>query len=239
MKPIYRFLLAGIITAAVRLPAQTITSQPTSQVVPPGGSVSFTVAVSGTGPYSYHWQLAGTNLPSLIATVAGGGGYYPNDGSPATNVTLSPQGLALDASGNLFIADSYWNRIFKVRTNGIIVSVAGSGSPGLGSYSGDGRSATNANLNQPSGVTLDTTGNLFIADTSNNRIRKVDTNNIITTVAGNGNDGFSGDGGGILATDTSLWLPYGVAVDSTGNLFIADQQNSRVRKVRFFTDYSG
>ena len=98
-------------------------------------------------------------------------------------------------------------------------------------YSGDGGAATNAELDYPSDVAVDATGNLFIADPYNNRIRKVGTNGIITTVAGNGTNGYSGDGG--AATNAELNDPYGVAVDATGNLFIADSDNDRIRKVVF------
>ena len=134
--------------------------------------------------------------------------------------------MALDASGNLYIADDDNNRIRKVDTNGIITTVAGNGSA---SYSGDGGAATNASLYYPCGVAFDASGNLYIADYGNNRIRKVDTNGIITTVAGNGSCGYSGDGG--AATNASLYYPYGVALDAFGNLYIADYDNNRIRKV--------
>ena len=96
-------------------------------------------------------------------------------------------------------------------------------------YSGDGGAATNAGLNYPSGVAVDAAGNLYIADSDNKRIRKVDTNGIITTVAGNGSAGYSGDGG--AATNARLYYPTGVAVDASGNLYIADTENNRIRKV--------
>ncbi len=133
----------------------------------------------------------------------------------------SPYGVAVDATGNLFIADTYNERIRKVGTNGIIITVAGNGTEG---YSGDGGAATNAELPYPAGVAVDATGNLFIADSGNNRIRKVGTNGIITTVAGNGHAGYSGDGG--AATNAELNYPAGVAVDATGNLFIADRKTT-------------
>ncbi len=102
-------------------------------------------------------------------------------------------------------------------TNGIITTVAGNGTNG---YSGDGGAATNAELQNPFGVAVDATGNLFIGDDGNSVIREVGTNGIITTVAGNGTTGYSGDGG--AATNAELYYPDGVAVDATGNLFIAD-----------------
>ena len=113
--------------------------------------------------------------------------------------------MAFDAFGNLYIADSVNNRIRKVDTNGIITTVAGYGYPEIGGYSGDGGAATNASLDYPSGVAFDAFGNSFIADTANSRIRKVDTNGIITTVAGNGSATYSGDGG--AATNAGLDYP--------------------------------
>ena len=136
--------------------------------------------------------------------------------------------MALDSSGNIFIADSWNHRIRRVEaSSGIITTVAGNGTQG---FSGDGYAATNANLAVPSGVAVDAAGNLFIADTYNNRIRLVDAvSGTITTVAGNGTAGFGGDGG--LATSASLDVPFGVAVDGSGNLFIADIGNQRIRRV--------
>jgi hypothetical protein len=170
----------------------------------------------------------GTN--GIITTVAGNGTRgYSGHGGPATNAELGlPQGVAVDASGNLFIADTYNMRIRKVGTDGIITTVAGNGTLG---YSGDGGAATNAELEYPWGVAVDASGILFIADSSNNRIREVGTDGIITTVAGNGTNGYFGDGG--AATNAELSDPYGVAVDASGNLFIADTDNERIREVVF------
>jgi len=164
----------------------------------------------------------------IITTVAGNGiGGYSGDSGAATNAELSsPSGVAVDATGNLFIADTGNAVIRKVGTNGILTTVAGNGNY---DYSGDGGAATNAELWSPSGVAVDATGNLFIADAGNAVIRKVGTNGIIITVAGNGTGGYSGDGG--AATNAELNWSSGVAVDATGNLFIADQYNNRIRKV--------
>jgi uncharacterized protein (TIGR03437 family) len=162
-----------------------------------------------------------------IATVAGIGGMgFSGDGGPATSALLYiPHGVAADSAFNLYIADTGNLRIRKV-SGGTITTVAGGGS-GF-PFSGDGGHATNASLNIPYGVAVDSAGNLYIADTGNNRIRKV-TDGTITTVAGNGNVGFSGDGG--PATSASLNQPWAVAVDSAGNLYIADYENNRIRKV--------
>jgi len=159
----------------------------------------------------------------VITTVAGGGSSLGDNG-PATSAQLSPYGLAVDNTGNLYIADISNNRIRKV-SNGVITTVAGNGMQGGG---GDGGPATSAQLSFPTGVAVDSIGNLYIADNFNNRIRKV-SNGVITTVAGNGTQGGGGDGGPAISAQLST--PYGVAVDSAGNLYIADYGNSGVRKV--------
>ena len=163
-----------------------------------------------------------------ITTVAGTGTQgYGGDGGPATSALLNgPYRVTLDAAGNLYIADSSNNRIRKVDTNGTIATVAGNGSA---SYSGDGGEATNASLDYPEDTAFDAAGNMYIADLSNNAIRRVDTKGIITTVAGNGFQGYSGDGG--PATQASLDGPVSVAVDAAGNLYISDQGNNVIRKV--------
>jgi sugar lactone lactonase YvrE len=203
---------------------------PANQSVAVGSTASFAVSVSGTGPFSYQWQCNGTNLPTtnIITTVAGNGSAaYSGDGGPATNAGVNyPGDVALDGSGNLFIADMGSNVIRKVSADGIITTVAGNGTQ---SYSGDGGQATNASLNLPAGVTLDFFGNLLIADMGNHRIRKVDPTGVIITVAGNGTNSYSGDGG--AATNAGLYYPEGVAFDPFGNLFIADRNNSRIREV--------
>ena len=193
-----------IFSAAAIVRAQpVITLQPTNLTVLSGGTATFTVAVSGTGPFTYQWLFNSNNLPnSIITTVAGSGtNNYSGDGAAATNATLaSPSGVAVDAVSNLFIADSANNRVRKVGTNGVITTVAGNGS---GGYSGDNGAATNASLYYPVGVAVDATGNLFIADSLNYRIRKVATNGIITTVAGDGSGGYGGDNA--AATAASLY----------------------------------
>jgi trimeric autotransporter adhesin len=151
------------------------------------------------------------------------------DGGQATSAVLGyPHGVAVDASGNIYIADTYHNRIHLVtKSTGIITTVAGTGSYG---YSGDGGLATSAALYDPSGVAVDASGNIYIADTYNHRIRLVTkSTGIITTVAGNGTRGYSGDGG--LATSATLDYPSGVAVDASGNIYIADDENLRIRLV--------
>ena len=164
----------------------------------------------------------------VIQTAAGIGIQgYSGDGGPATSALLHlPTGVALDTTGNLFIADSGNFRIRKVATNGTISTIAGNGTRG---YSGGGGQAGSAELNGPAGLATDSAGNLFIADNFNQRVFKVTPGGVISTIAGNGTPGYSGDGG--PATTAQLNEPWGVAVDSAGNLFIADLVNNRIRKV--------
>jgi trimeric autotransporter adhesin len=137
-------------------------------------------------------------------------------------------GVAVDTSGNVYIADTYNNRIRLVtKSTGIITTVAGDGTQGFG---GDGGLATSAQFNLPFGVAVDTSGNIYIADYNNDRVRVVTRGTgIITTVAGDGTDRYSGDGG--QATSTGVPTPYLIAVDTSGNIYIADSDNSRVRMV--------
>jgi hypothetical protein len=157
--------------------------------------------------------------PGTIITVAGTGkpGYSGDDG-PATQARLYwPVGLALDAAGNIYIADFYNLRVRKVSLDGTITTVAGTGQPG---FSGDGGKAKDAGLNFPTGLAVDSAGHLFVADRDNYRVRKVSPEGIISTVAGIGKKPYAGDGG--LATETGLRGPRGLAIDAVGNLFIAD-----------------
>jgi len=140
-------------------------------------------------------------------------------------VLMRPAGVAFDAAGNLYIADTDDHLILQVSPVGILSTVAGTGEQG---YSGDNGSAKSAVLDSPAGVAVDAAGNIYIADTHNNRIRKV-TSGAITTIAGTGAAGFSGDGG--AAASAVLNLPTAVAVDAAGNLYIADTNNHRIRKI--------
>ena len=178
-------------------------------------------------------------MSGIITTVAGGDGLLPGfgdegEGGPATLAALNhPEAVFLDNLGNMFFSDSVTNRVRKVDVNtNNITTVAGSGPPGPlnGGFSGDDGPATEARLTAPLGLFVDSSGNIFIADTLNNRIRKVDgMTGIITTVAGNGNGEFGNDG--VLATETSISVPSGVFLDNAGNIFIADTGGSRIRKV--------
>jgi sugar lactone lactonase YvrE/predicted esterase len=152
---------------------------------------------------------------------------FSGDGGPGVGAQLSfPTGLAIDRTGRLFIADSENHRVRMVDLDGTISTAAGTGAPG---YLGDNGPAREAGLNEPWGLACDANGNLFVADASNHRVRKVAPDGTITTVAGTGTAGFSGDEG--PATAAQISHPLGLAVDSAGNLFIVDQRNYRVRRV--------
>lgn len=173
---------------------------------------------------------AGAADLGVITTPAGNGAAgFSGDGGPAASASFyNPVDVAVDGAGTVYVADASNNRVRKIAAgSGIVTTVAGNGSLAFG---GDGGPATAASLWYPSAIALDSAGNLFIAEVNNDRVRRVDAQTgIITTVAGNGVNGFAGDGG--PATSASLYYPYGVAVDSQGNLFIADLNNERVRRV--------
>ncbi len=178
----------------------------------------------------------------IITTIAGNGtAGYAGDGGAATSAELKgPTGVAVDSTGNVYIADQANNRIRKVNAGtGVITTVAGTGTA---AFSGDGGPATSAAMYSPTDLTLDSAGNLYISDNANARIRKVAAGTgVITTYAGNGTAGFTGDGG--AATSADLNQPAGIAIDSAGNLFIADVTNNRIRKVAVgtgvITTYAG
>jgi len=163
----------------------------------------------------------------LIAGSFVGSGGYSGDLGPAVGAKLAqPRGVAPDSSGNLYIADSLNNVIREVRRDGTIDTVAGNGTRG---YSGDGGNPKSAELFAPVGVAISPDGSLFIADTNNHRVRRIDHGGNIVVFAGSGRAAFGGDGGPATAAD--LNLPTGLAFDSVGNVYIADSGNNRVRKV--------
>ena len=161
--------------------------------------------------------MAGTGTP----------GFSGDDGPATTAQLMGPRGLAVAADGNLYIADFGNHRVRRVGlSSGRITTVAGTGTAG---FSGDDGLATAAQLANPTGVAVDAAGNLYIADNGNHRVRRVDPSGVITTVAGTGAQGFSGDRGPAIAAQ--LNSPVGVAVDTAGSLYIADRGNERVRRV--------
>ena len=164
----------------------------------------------------------------LFAFAGIGIGQFGGDRGRALDANLrSPTGLAIDPRGNVYIADTDNHRIRKVDSRGIITTIVGSGDPDQGAFFGDGGAGTQARLNRPSAIAIDQSGNIYIADTDNHRIRKVDSRGIITTVVGTGQSGFAGDGG--AGTQAQLNFPQGIAVDARSYLFIADTENHRIR----------
>lgn len=163
----------------------------------------------------------------IISTIAGIDTFgFSGDGGQATSAEMGkPEGIALDGSGNIYIADVNNGRIRKISASGIITTIAGGGSNGLG----DGGPATDAELNAPYGLAIDTSGNIYIADCSNDRIRIVNISGIIRTFAGISFSGFSGDGG--QATSAELNAPTGITSDNSGNVYIADWNNNCIRVV--------
>jgi trimeric autotransporter adhesin len=170
-----------------------------------------------------------TKSSGIISTVAGNGKTtYGGDGGNAKLAQLNPIALAVDALGNMYIGDSGNHRVRLVtKSSGIITTVAGDGSFG---YSGDEGLATLAKLSFPDGIAIGALGAIYIADSSNHCIRMVNSAGIISTIAGDGVRGYSGDDG--LATSAKLAIPHGVAIDASGNIFIADTGNNRIRLVK-------
>ncbi len=164
----------------------------------------------------------------IITTLAGTGtAGFSGDGGPAAKAQLNlPYGVAVDASGNVYIADLGNQRVRRVAPDGTIATVAGTGDAG---YSGDGSAATLAKLHTPRNVAVDASGNLYISEFEGHRVRKVASNGTITTFAGNGIAGYRGDGG--PATAAQLGYPAGLAAGSDGAVYIADSGNNRIRKV--------
>jgi len=164
-----------------------------------------------------------------ISTIAGTGtAGFSGDGDLAVSAKINgPVGIAVDAAGNVYFADTVNNRIRKITSStGTITTIVGTGVSG---YSGDGGAATSAQINSPFGIAFDSAGNLYFSDTLNSVIRKVNSSGTITTVAGNGFTGYSGDGG--AANQAELNNPGGIAIDSAGNIYIADVDNKVIRKV--------
>jgi sugar lactone lactonase YvrE len=177
---------------------------------------------------SFNNRIRKVDSSGEISTVAGNGeAGFSGDGGPATEASLNgPSDVALDSAGNLFVVDSFNDRIRKVDGSGTITTFAGNGE---GGESGDGGVATDASLFLPGGVFVGAEGNFYISDELNSRIRVVDTSGIISTLAGTGANSYSGDGG--PATEAELWFPVGLFVDRTGDLYVADSVNGRIRRV--------
>ncbi len=177
------------------------------------------------------------NLSTLagVLEIGSAGGYSDGGGDALKAKFNAPQGIVIDKEGNIYIADTNNHLVRKISRDGRISNIAGT--PGIGAYSGDGGAAVNAQLNKPIGLALDSKGNLYIADTNNHRIRKIDmTTGIITTVAGSdrlptNSATAEGIGDDQAATTASLFFPHDIAIDAADNLYIADSHNHRIRKV--------
>ena len=169
---------------------------------------------------------------STVAGVPGVAGLYPQVGDATVTLATAgqlyqPTRVAVDSKGNFYISDYLTNVVRMVTAStGDITTIAGIGTPGL---AGDGAAANLANITDIHGIAADGSGNVYISDTSNYRIRKIDSSGIITTYAGNGTRAYAGDGGTAMAA--SLWYPAGLALDGSGNLYVADYGNSTVRKI--------
>lgn len=181
----------------------------------------------------YNNRIRKITPAGTISTIAGSGTPgYSGDGGPATAAHLyNPEGITLDAVGNIYFTDQSNNRIRKINSSGLISTIAGSGATGQynGAYSGDGGPATAARLSFPIGIAVDGAGNVYVADANNNRVRMITPSGIISTIAGNGIAGSSGDSG--PATAAQLDGPVGLALDASGNLYVAEQLGNRIRKI--------
>ena len=224
----YRYMKldpGGVITYYPTLDTNIGMVKPSGLALDGAGNLYFTNPKTDSGDFIGKIDLAGE-----IKIIAGNPQRekgFSGDGGLAIEAHLNyPEDLAVDAYGNIYITDTWNNRIRKVDPNGIITTIAGNGQSG---FSGDGGPATQASLAWPRGVAIDPRGNIYISDTDNNRIRKVEPGGTITTIAGNGQSGFGGDGG--PATQAGIAWPRGLALDPTGNLYIADVSNNRIRKV--------
>ena len=193
-------------------------------------SVLGNVYITDTDSQSIRTITISTGIISHFAgTTTGGGGYNGDGGAASSTYLYYPQGIVIDSSDNIYFADKGNGIIRKITVSTNIISKIAGTAYGTG-FSGDGGAATSAKLSSPSGVAVDTLGNIYIADTNNHRIRKVAVStNIITTIAGTGTSSYTGDD--IAATSSALNSPYSVAVDAAGIVYIADYNNHRIRMV--------
>ena len=182
------------------------------------------VYVADTGNH----RIRRINTQGVISTFAGTGAFgFTGEGVPATEARFNrPEGVAVDGAGNVYVADTGNDRIRRINTQGVISTFAGTGASG---FTGEGVPATEAAFNQPEGVAVDGAGNVYVADTGNHRIRRINTQGVISTFAGTGKNGFLGDDR--AATTALLSRPQGVAVDRAGKVYVADTGNYRIRRI--------
>jgi len=183
---------------------------------------------------NYEHCIRKVNSAGIITTVAGNGNMgFSGDGGPATAAKMQwPCDAISDTAGNIFIADTYNNRIRKVDASGIITTFAGTGAP---SFSGDGGPASLAGINKPHSLAFDKEGNLLFSDIDNYRVRKINTAGYISTITGDGTLGYSGDGGPATAAKTGIVT--GICVDTAGSIYISNNSNFRVRKI--YAEHTG
>lgn len=200
----------GSLQSGVQATAEQL-SLPAGMVIGPNGNLYF----ADCGTHRVLMISSDGTITTIAGTVQSG---YLGDGGPATSAQLSwPKDIAFDKSGNLYIADSANNVIRKVDANGVITTIAGTGIAG---FSGDGQSAINAQFSVPSGIGIDKDGNVYVSDTNNYRVRRIDPTGVVTTIAGTGVAGFSGDGGPAISAQLSY--PTGIKIDAAGNVYVAD-----------------
>lgn len=236
-----KYLLLAILSlCAYHLNAQTITTIAGGGSSYSDGAAATAVVLSNTfsvvtdvsGNF-YFSEYANNNIrkvntSGIITNFAGtGSGGFSGDGGAATAATFNGAGdMAIDASGNIYVCDENNHRIRKITPAGVISTFAGNGTPG---YSGDGGAATAASLSAPYGIAIDFIGNVYVSDDSYGVIRKINRTGVISTIAGTGTPGFSGDGA--AATAARLRNPHGLACDAVGNIYVCDEGNYRVRKI--------
>ena len=230
----------GFVNAGSKIAALAVTPTPTPTPTPTnltirtvGGNPNpgyYGICVTDTGVIyaTDYYNAAAFKITNGAATKIAGLSQtgYSGDGGLATSAALNaPTGICLDTAGNIYIVDKQNFTVRKINTSGIISVFAGTGTDG---FSGDGGLATSAQLNAPIGVCIDTNGNMYIVE-KNNRVRKVGTNGIITTIAGTGVAGYSGDGG--LATSATFNDSIAICISNTGIIYVAEYGNSIIRKI--------